>query len=524
MSEPTVSQARTWVSNAHFLSEAATGIDTAVDDFDTAMNNVARFVATTMDSWQGDAAEASQARTDAEKQASSRLAITILDIVDDINRLAPNLVHSCRVARDRATTIVGLGYVVASNGTVTAPPNTTPGHPADVPTDLDVGEARAVADRKAGEHQTYLTEALAAAGHADTTLANEIIKTLGELVQNADRATTAVPLRPVVQEMVDGTRELPDDPVALNTFWDGLTSAEKAALWNSDRGIGNREGIPVVDRDHFNRRHLAELELAGGPEVAGLRAVQDTLGREVGGKKRYLMQLDGDGHAAIAVNNPDTADNIVTYVPGTGASLPKIGGGVDRADRMVREAVDADRTAETAAIAWFGYDAPQDIAKAGSGAPAARGATPLVNFQQGLRVSHEGATPSHNTVVSHSYGTVVTAEAASGHRELDADDVVFVASPGLGGPHDVGGLHLAGPDDRPNSERVWATVAGNDWINLIEVVHGADPTDSGFGARIFASDSGSGISTAAHSKYWDDDSDSLENMGRIITGKYGDVQ
>lgn len=525
MSEPTVSQARTWVSNAHFLSETATGIDTAVDTFDTAMNNIARSVATTMDSWRGDAAEASQARTDAEKQASSRLAITILDIVDDINRLGPDFVHSCRVARDRAATIVGLGYVVADNGTVTAPPNTRPGHPTDVPADVDgIDEARTLADRKAGEHQTYLLEALAAAGHADMTLANEITKTLGELAQNSDRATTAVPLNPAVQEIIDGTRELPSDPVALNTFWDGLTSAEKAALWNSDRDIGNREGIPVTDRDHFNRRHLAEIELAGGPGVAGLLAVQDTLGREVGGKKRYLMQLDSDGHAAVAVNNPDTADNIVTYVPGTGASLPKIGGGVDRADRMVREAVDADRSAQTAAIAWFGYDAPQDIAKAGSGAPAARGATPLVKFQQGLRVTHEGATPSHNTIVSHSYGTVVAAEAASGHRELDADDVVFVASPGLGGPHDVGDLNLAGPDDRPNSERIWATVAPNDWINLIEVVHGADPTDSGFGARVFASDSGSGISTAAHSKYWDDESASLENMGRIITGRYGEVR
>ena len=524
MSNPTVSQARTWASNAHSLAETATGIDTAVDTFDTAMNNISRSVATTMDNWQGDAAEASQARTDAEKQASSRLAIAILDIVDDINRLGPDLVHSCLVARDRATSIAELGYVVADNGTVTAPSDTRPGHPTDVPAALDDDEAKAFAGRQAAEHQSFLLEALTTAGQADATLATEITKTLGQLVQNSGRATTAVPLSPAVQQIVDDERELPADPQVLNTFWDGLTPAEKAALWNHDRDIGNREGIPVVDRDHLNRRRLTELEVAGGPDVAGLLTVQDTLGNEVDGRKRYLMQLDGNGHAAVAVNNPDTADNIVTYVPGTGATLTKIGGGVDRADRMVRQAQTADKGADTAAIAWFGYDAPQDIADAGDGGPAADGAQPLVDLQSGLRVTHEGATPSHNTIVSHSYGTVVTAEAASGNQVLDADDVVFVASPGLGGPDNAGDLNLAGNEDRPNSERVWATVASNDWINLVEVVHGKDPTDAGFGAHVFGSNDGPGISTAAHSKYWDRNSVSLENMGRIITGKYGEVK
>lgn len=163
MSNPTVSQVRTWVSNAHFLTEAATGLDTAVDTFDTEMNAISRNVATTMGSWQGDAAEASQARTDAEKQASSRLAITILDIVDDINRLGPDLVHAALVARDRAATIAGLGYVVADNGTVTAPPDVRPGHPTDVPAGVDATEAKTLASGKAAEHQSFLAEALSTA-------------------------------------------------------------------------------------------------------------------------------------------------------------------------------------------------------------------------------------------------------------------------------------------------------------------------------------------------------------------------
>jgi uncharacterized protein YukE/predicted alpha/beta hydrolase family esterase len=539
MSKPTVPQVCTWLTHAQALTDTAVEIDSAVDVFDASMNDISRFVSTTMQGWQGDAAEASQARADAEVQVSNRLAITILDIADDINRLGPDIVHSCRVARDRANSIAWLGYLVADDGGVTAPTDSRPGYPTDIPASLPIDAARVLADRKAGGHQEWLMEALAAAGQADSTLAVQIAKTLGELALNAERATTPVPLRDAVQELVDGRRQLPSDPYLLKTFWDGLTSAEKAALWDSNRDIGNMDGIPVADRDHFNRRYLAELETRARDVIANdhagedvraqaehdlatLAAVQSTLAREVDGKKRYLMQIDTRGHGAISVNNPDTAANVVTYVPGTGANLSKMGGGVDRADRMVRAASPLGTT-DTAAIAWFGYDAPPDIGAAGSGAPASRGAQPLVDLQDGLRATHEGATPSHNTIVSHSYGTVVAAEAASGDRELNVDDLVFVASPGLGGPDDVNGLNLTGPDDRPNSERVWATVASNDWINSVEIVLGPDPHDAGFGARVFTSDDGPGISTAAHSKYWDEGSESLANIARIVTGRYAVV-
>ena len=156
MSKPTVAQVRTWLTHAQSLSDAAVAIDSAVDAFDARMNDISRLVATTMQGWHGDAAEASQARADAEAQASSRLAITILDIADDINRLGPDIVHSCRVARDRANSIGWLGYVVADDGTVTAPTDARPGYPTDIPADLPIRDAQALADSKARGHQTWL--------------------------------------------------------------------------------------------------------------------------------------------------------------------------------------------------------------------------------------------------------------------------------------------------------------------------------------------------------------------------------
>ncbi|PYE17623.1 alpha/beta hydrolase family protein [Williamsia limnetica] len=565
-----MSQARTWASNAHFLATTATGIDTAVDTFDTAMNDIATSVATTMDSWRGDAAEASQAQSDSEKQASNRLAITILDIADAITRLGPDVLHSTEVVRNWADSIIDAGFLVSEDGSVAAPADSCPGHPREIPADMEYEDARAFAARRAAEYQSYLTGALATAGSADAILAAEITTTLGELLQNADRATTVVPLGPAVRDILAGRSRLPADPQALNEFWDSLTSAEKAALWDHNRAIGGMDGIPVADRDHFNRRYLGELqndargkviELEGlkpdpaeyptrnGPgeqgnpsgyrrrledwqrlhdsataDLAALIGLQNTVTGQPGAKKRHLMLIDRKGLAAVAVNNPDTADNVATYVPGTGANLAGIGGGVDRAEKMVQSAADVDESAQTAVVTWFGYDAPPNLIEAGAGVYAARGADPLAKFQDGLRATHEGAGRSHNTIISHSYGTVVAAEAASGRRALNVDDVVFVASPGLGGPDDVGDLNLAGPDDRANSRRVWATVSTDDVINLIEVVHGADPHDGGFGAQVFASERGPGVSLEAHSNYWDENSVSLLNMGRIIARKYADVQ
>ena len=50
-----------------------------------------------------------------------------------------------------------------------------------------------------------------------------------------------------------------------------------------------------------------------------------------GGERGYLLGFDNNklGHAIVSFGNPDTADNVVTYVPGTGAKLSNIDG--DRA-------------------------------------------------------------------------------------------------------------------------------------------------------------------------------------------------
>ncbi|MFF3570060.1 alpha/beta hydrolase [Nocardia jiangxiensis] len=99
----------------------------------------------------------------------------------------------------------------------------------------------------------------------------------------------------------------------------------------------------------------------------------------------------------------------------------------------------------------------------------------LKSFQNGLRASHVGA-PSYNTVVGHSYGTTVIGDAA-GHDQLhpddppssrgplNADNVVFVASPGSTVDH-AGDLHLTGVPQDQVPQHVWSTRAKGDWIGI----------------------------------------------------------
>jgi pimeloyl-ACP methyl ester carboxylesterase len=194
----------------------------------------------------------------------------------------------------------------------------------------------------------------------------------------------------------------------------------------------------------------------------------------------------------------------------------------------------------TAVITWQGYDAPTDIPSAASESYADNGKAALAGFEEGLRVSHPGA-PSHNTVIGHSYGTTVVGHAAR-DGGLNADDLVFVASPGVG-TDTASQLHLDGVNQADVGRHVHSTVADHDMIKVtnidlapplsgqhLDVALGPDPADPKFGAQVFSSDPGtagpwyeSGLSGAAHSEYWDikstGPSASLANMGQIIAGK-----
>ncbi|MBB5856572.1 alpha/beta hydrolase [Amycolatopsis umgeniensis] len=329
----------------------------------------------------------------------------------------------------------------------------------------------------------------------------------GTLAQAADAGATQSGLS-IVGPPEDGS---PGDNKA---WWNSLSDTAKVALLQGNPGlIGNLDGVPATDRDAANRAVLAReiARLQGDPKLRGLEAIRDRLERTE--PRAFLLGLDtgGDGKAIVSAGNPDTALNVATYVPGTGSELAKIGGDLNRSDKMWAAATTAG-SPSTAVITWLGYDAPDEITDAASAEYADGGKAALAGFQDGLRETHQGP-PSHNTVLGHSYGTTVVGHAA-GDGGLAADELVFVASPGVGA-HDVSELHLDGVNQDEIGDHVHATVAEHDMINLANIeiagydpILGQDPTDADFGGQVFSSAPGTdgwgGYSPEAHSQYWED--------------------
>ena len=221
-----------------------------------------------------------------------------------------------------------------------------------------------------------------------------------------------------------------------------------------------------------------------------------------------------------AVGNPDTADNVATYVPGMGTDIGNMGKDIERGDTMAADARRADPSEDTAVIMWLGYDAPDGLSAATSEEYATDATDNLRRFQEGLRATHEGER-SHNTVIGHSYGSLVVGHTASedvtGDGRADgiaADELVFVGSPGVS----VDDASELGMDP----DNVWATRAKWDIIRAVPDWggHGQDPSFPEFGGRRFESDPGDPDNErAAHSGYWRPGNKARENMAEIITGQ-----
>lgn len=367
--------------------------------------------------------------------------------------------------------------------------------------------------------------------------------------------------RPAVQKALYSG--LPEDPEELHTVWAMLTPAEKDLFYRHDHGIGNLPGVSFVDKNHYNRRHLNELLAAataerdrlaaehpdwaafgptvderesGSPEwlvwstrwdeitrtINGYTAVQQgLLGQD--GVPRFLSMLDDHGHAAITIGDPDHATRNAVFVPGTGQDLRRWQSSDHKSAAMYRAALAANprlRPQDLSVTTWMGYDRPMSLLEAGWPDRAHSGAVPLDRFEEGMRASHTGPR-SLNTVIGHSYGSVVVGDAASAGHHLDVDNVVAVGSPGM--------LvnHAADLDLNPGAT-VYAMEARNDIVRLGAGGFGfglglCPPYDPAFGAVLLAADPGptfAGVfpSVDAHSSYWNDDNVALANLGAVIAG------
>ncbi|APU12878.1 MULTISPECIES: alpha/beta hydrolase [Actinoalloteichus] len=479
-----------------------------------------------LDGWHGEAADAARAHFGRLHEQFTEAADTmaqippiLLDLTDQTTTARDQLLDVVRRAQEVSLTVYEDGRISA--------PSQGPGHQGDF------DDAVAVRD----ELVMLLDTALRDVSEADQTAAAALAELLPEMVGLTAQAIGAEGQVP--RDSIPGPNT---DPADVKDWWDSLSPAQQESLIYADSDlVGGLDGVPAEVRDRANRLLLeeqrAELEdrreqleamTDRGPRSQRelddinetLAALEDIRTRlEVPESESavpaFLMKIDieGNGRAIVAAGNPDEADNVVTSVPGMTTDLTSVRMQMERSDVVQMTASMEDRAAATSVITWIGYDAPKNVDAMES--DSARNATAaLISFQEGLRATHHGE-PSNNTVMGHSYGSVVIGHTASSGG-IAADNLIFAGSPGVGVDH-VSELGIP-------AENVHATMADDDFIGSIEAfVHGRSPADEAFGGQVFESPTQgewSPLGTLdAHSAYWDPESDSLERMGRIVVGQ-----
>ncbi|MGW7786331.1 alpha/beta hydrolase [Streptomyces tricolor] len=290
---------------------------------------------------------------------------------------------------------------------------------------------------------------------------------------------------------------------------------------------------PMVESREWKEWEKARKEAHSS--LDGMDAIQTRFDNVTDEATRpYLLGFDtkNRGHAIVSIGNPDIADNVVTYVPGTGSKLSSVDGDIRRAELLQAKAERMGPGQSTASIMWLGYDAPQSLlgdATEAKYADAAR--EPLSNFLTGIDTAHHG--PVNSTVLGHSYGSLVAGETMRDHPDLPVDNAILVGSPGAGVDH-AKELNIG-------ADHVWAATAKNDLVNLApppagtlaplnpmayyrlfndhSIMYGNDPISDEFGGQTFHVADGDPVSWSgvpAHSQYWE--GDSLTNMAKIVTG------
>lgn len=286
----------------------------------------------------------------------------------------------------------------------------------------------------------------------------------------------------------EGQGATPED---VNAWWNALSKEEQVKVKTEHPDwIGNRDGVPVVDRSDVNKaaldRELADAQRAvdeipsyeewsrengggAGPgaylkkldydrmvaerqdrltDAKALKAAMSVEGNADKGydPNRYLMlfeQPEGrETRAAIAVGNPDTAEHVSVTTPGVdtrATSMPGMANEALALNAETRAQLDLAKKygEDVATIAWLGYEPPGkadlSVLEAGFESRANEAAPDLAEFYRGINATNEHGSDVHLSAFGHSYGSLTTAQALNELGQTGVvDDAAFYGSPGLG--------------------------------------------------------------------------------------------
>ncbi|MFF8775272.1 alpha/beta hydrolase [Kitasatospora sp. NPDC015120] len=482
--------------------------------------------------WEGADSQAAfpfMARTeqqlDVVRVEAEAVALTLNTVADRIYQAQTNLTNAVHRALDSGLTVSAEGRV-----------DLAPEEPGDH-NDPDAQAARRnLMGLKAG-YQARIDQALKDA-EAASNQGQIALGRLGGEVLNGQRANGAAAetrgdVAAVMNDLGLAESYIPDgkDPGKNAEWWKGLTPDQQETYLALDAArIGNLDGLPATVRDEANRlvldQKLDALQ-AGTPASFGLdqaaydkrkaalaeikKKLEDTADVKDETHQMFLLGIDpeaygGDGRAIVATGNPDKANHTAVFVPGTNTELPGVPGQIDHIRKLQSYAGRYAKEGESVAvISYLGYDTPESISKAANPMRGLDGADDMRRFSDGLRVAH-GEPRTHLSYVAHSYGSFAVGVADSEKGGLQADDIVTLGSPGMG--------VLTADQLTVNPDHLWIGEATDDATRVVGGFSlGPSPHIAGFGGHNIV------IDTSGHGGYWDDESQSLKNQGKIIAGQ-----
>jgi pimeloyl-ACP methyl ester carboxylesterase len=344
------------------------------------------------------------------------------------------------------------------------------------------------------------------------------------------------------------------------------------------------EGLSYADRAAANAIALAAAIRRPG-NSRSQQAAYDNIHEALkegskGTGQRSLLSFDTSADpplAAVAIGDPDTAENVTWVVPGMGQATGQMNNWTKTSQNVWDESTGLESRKEQrsqAVIAWVGYDTPEMISWSNvevlNMEKAREGGEKLAKAVEGLMSARQvgaDAYPYRHNVVAHSYGTTTAAE---GLTKLNGrlNSIVMVGSAGLDPTttDDASDFDVVRVDGIPE---VYAGQSSQDWVagggNRLSWFDGLGkdedekeedqrilPTSnylgdglSDFGAHQFSAeaskvdgeelfateghatrgDGGNGpTGTPTGRGYLDEDTMSIRNVGLIITGRGEDIQ
>ena len=470
------------------------------------------------DVFDGDAAVATRQRTSSVGKSLASAS----EEAEFISRLLDSAAEGFEDCKNQLGSVVAeietVGYQVSDRGVVSVPPDLLPDGAA-VPPDIQdeaamwMQEITNVVDR-AQDVDDQLSSNLGSlldTGERNEFDADRVDDTLFGDVLSGDAST---------DEVHDWWVNLPEE-----TQSDILRQSPETIAW--------LDGIPSADR-HAANMTILEQHVAGNPDdtdAAGLLADIEESGNMLLGFKpaEYvtLSQSDvpdnqvvlkdqeiktSDWQVIVATGNPDDAENVATFVPGTdsdvswGNSTEGTKLQIDRTTNLADEANSITGTDDTVSIMWLGYDAPNGVMdEAPDPSRAQDGGADLNQFLEGME-SVNSNDDVRQTVLGHSYGSLTAAYGDQAGSDSPADAIVVAGSPGLNDSVD------SAEDLNVGEENFYYLNADGDPVPTAPV-HGADPSSPRFPGGIELE-----TETTGHSDYYEPDTDDLSAQGQVIVG------